>query len=577
MTRSHLAHPLPVLCAAALVFALALWLRLIGTEWDGWAALHPDERHMVFVTLDMLRGLEAAEGRSAAWLWFDPASPLNPRAEGRFHVYGELPNLIVAFLARALDMAHWGGVTYVGRVASAMLDASTVLAVFMLAVTLFARSGARLRYGAALLAAGLYALAPTPLQLANFYTVDVWLATFATWALLPMLALARGRAQDGSALTAGILVGFASATKLSAAALGLPGLLALAIVARSQGGGKALRQLVIALVAVFVTFRLASPFSFAGPGVLDLAPSPQLLADLRKAVAFTADPNMPSNLQWIAGYPLAALLRDLVLFGFGPAVVAGLALSPLVRRTAALPEAVVLSGAALAHLGLALMTGYAALRYFAPAVPLTAILAGGAIAAAGRLPAGAVLAGAVYWASGSIALHDGAHPRLAATEWMRGLPTGTAIAFETDWDERLPMARFPPFKAQVAPPPPGPFTHVPLRITDPETAETPRRLADALARADHVAISSGRQIEVLPRLPDRFATATRFYAGLTSGALCFRRVFQSDRGFPLLFGRLDDRFAQEPWRVYDHPVVSIWEKQPCFSRDRALHLLSASS
>jgi len=107
---------------------------------------------------------------------------------------------------------------------------------------------------------------------------------------------------------------------------------------------------------------------------------------------------------------------------------------------------------------------------------------------------------------------------------------------------------------------------VPLRLTDAEDAGTARRLAEALDQSDYVTISSGRQSEVMPRLPERFPVVTRYYAALADGRLCFTRVFVAEGGYPLPFWPFDDRFAQEPWRVYDHPVVQIWRKEPCFDR-----------
>ena len=60
LPASRLDPPLPVLLAATLIFAAAVWLRLSGVAWDGWANLHPDERHMIFVAQDLQRSLAAA-------------------------------------------------------------------------------------------------------------------------------------------------------------------------------------------------------------------------------------------------------------------------------------------------------------------------------------------------------------------------------------------------------------------------------------------------------------------------------------------------------------------------------------
>ena len=155
---------------------------------------------------------------------------------------------------------------------------------------------------------------------------------------------------------------------------------------------------------------------------------------------------------------------------------------------------------------------------------------------------------------------------------MRRLPEGTAVANETAWDDGLPV--WQTFPAAEWSKMPGPFTSIQLGLTDFQEPDSPARIAALLDQAEYLSISSGRQWEVMPRLPDRFPTVTNYYAALFSGRLCFERVLYLDRGYPLPGFRLDDQFAQEPWRVYDHPIVQFWKKLPCFDRARTERLLS---
>ena len=561
---SRLDPPLPVLLAAALIFTLALWLRLAGLAWDGWANLHPDERHMIFVTQDLQRSLAAAlaEGRGLWSIWFGPDPVLDPRAEGRLYVYGDLPILVLVWVSHGLGITDWGGTVWLGRSLTALVEASAVLAVFILSRQL------RLPARAGLAAAALLALAPLPLQLALFFTVDAWLAALCLWVLVALVALAQGGAA-GAALAAGVLAGLAAACKVSAVALALPMLVAAALVWQKRGPRAALRGLALCLVAGLVVYRIANPSAFAGGGFLDLRLSPAMIADFRALPAILTSPDSPANWQWLLPYPITAFLRDMILFGTGP-VLALFGFAGLLHRPRG-GEWVIVAGFA-AFLLLSALSEVRVMRYAAPLVPVVAVLA---IAPLARLRPALlvlVLALAGWWAGGSLRLHDGQHPRLIATEWMRALPPGTAIGFETDWDEALPVLQTPPGVDWR--PQPGPFTAVSLRLTDPETPDTPARLAEALAQVDYLAISSGRQIEVMPRLPDRFPTVARYYHALLANELCFERVLHLDRGFPLPLLRLDDRFAQESWRVYDHPIVQIWQKQPCFDRNRAEDVLS---
>lgn len=555
--------PLRVILAVVAVFAAALWLRLGGTEWDGWANLHPDERHMVFVTQDMQRAIEAALESQRGWaeIWFGPDSPLDPRAEGRLYVYGDLPLIAVTFLSRAAGLTDWGSTLGLGRMLTATVEATSVLAVFILALRLVGQPVA------ALAAAALAALAPTALQLANFYTVDAWLMALSLWTLIPLAALAQ-RGDLRHALMAGVLAGLALACKVTAVALALPALVAVAILWRHQGWRAGVTVLAAGLLAALFIFRLANPSAFSGPGFWGLWPSAEMLADFAEVRAYVRDPGPPSNWFWLAGYPTWALARDFLLFGTGP-VLGLLGLIALLRRPSGHLALILLSTLA-AHLALNGIGEIRALRYLAPALPILAVL----VAPLLKRPALAVLAVALalWWGWGTVRLHDGHHPRLIATEWMRQLPAGTAIAFETGWDEGLPV--WQSFPARDWSTMPGPFTFVPLGLTDFDEPDSPARIAAALDEAEYISISSGRVIEVMPRLPQRFPTVTRYYAALLDGRLCFRRVLYLDRGYPLPGLPFDDRFAQEPWRVYDHPIVQIWQKEPCFDRAEAQRILA---
>ena len=555
--------PLPVLIGLVALFAAALWLRLSGTAWDGWANLHPDERHMVFVTQDMQRAVEGAlaEGRGWWQIWFGPVSALNPRAEGRLYVYGDLPPIIVTLLSRAMGLTDWGSTLGLGRMLTATVEASAILAVFILSLRL------TMLPVAALAAAGLAAVAPTALQLANFYTVDAWLVALSLWALVPLAALGRPDGHLGHAAAAGVLAGLAGACKVTAVGLVLPALVVLVLVGRARGWRAALAVLLTGLVAALFAFRVCNPSAFSGPGFWGLWPSAEMIADFAEVRAYVNDPGPPSNWFWIAGYPTWALARDMVLFGTGP-VLAILALAGLVRRhTGAL--ALILLAALAAHLALNATGMVTALRYLAPVVPLAAVLAAPML---GRpLVAVLAVAVAVWWGWGTVRLHDGQHPRLIATEWMRQLPEGTAIAFETGWDEGLPV--WQAFPAAEWSKMPGPFRFIPLGLTDFEEPHSAARIAAALDQAQYISISSGRVIDVMPRLPDRFPTVTRYYEALLDGRLCFKRILYLDRGYPLPGLPFDDSFAQEPWRVYDHPIVQFWQKEPCFRRLDAHRIL----
>ena len=447
--------------ALALILVVAATLRLAGLEWDDGTRLHPDERFLTMVTVALGRGALAPSGPDAAARttacraryphsngvgpWLDTAcSDLAPPNVGyAFFPYGILPAATVSAVGRGLERlglkqaSSYAEVPTLGRIAATLADLVTLACTFALGSALGGRR-------AGLVAAALYALAPLPLQLARFYTVDPFATAFAALGLVvAWRAIHRGRIADLCAF--GIAIGLATACKLSLAplvALAVPiGLLA----PMRPGGGmpslragtlRALGATVVAVAVAFATFRVAQPTLFAGPGLVDIAWDTRALASLQElARMIDGGADTPPAWQWIGRLRGLEPLRNLLVDGLGPAfalaAVAGLALS--VQR--------VFSGPLFRHRATALILvatlGYGAfvfapfvssMRYALPLVPLFAALAGSAlVVAAARLrrrvhvaaalPALAVVVGAVV-AAAWLAIPLSAPTRVWASHWL---------------------------------------------------------------------------------------------------------------------------------------------------------------
>lgn len=540
------------------ILCLAAQVRLMGTGWDGLAGLHPDERHLLFLTQEMLAALaDPAEAwRSPLDWWFDESSPLNPHLGARLYVYGEMPLLAGVLAAHVTGASDWFEVIALTRRLSAIVDTVTVGLVFC---------GARMITGnaAALAAAVLYAAMPTALQLANFHTVDVWLTAASASALLPMIALAQGRRNSvAMAGLAGALAGLALACKITAVLLVVPGLVALALALRRGVEGRAaLLALAVAFVQCVLSFRLTNPFAFSGFTLAE-----DWLADLAALGSF-ASPDLPPHWQWIAGYSGFDLLRDFVLFGAGP-VACGLLIVVLLRARDGWGDLAVPMAAVLTFVGFTALSTASTLRYTAPALaPLAMVLAPALRPRMGWAVPLALLV-ALWWGAGTVRLHDGQHPRLAASHWLWSLPRGTVLTNETAWDESLPTIIQPapgaPFRW---PSQDGWFTFQSLEITDPDSPEKIRRMADLMGKTDYLILSSERHSAVMPRLSERFPATTAHYRLLLAGEACFEPVLTINRGYPLPGLSFADPWAQEPWRIYDHPVVRIFRRLPCFDAD----------
>ncbi len=197
-----------------LVFLLAGYLRLAGANWGANGGQHPDENHFSGV-LESLRAQKCAEPgvsveaclpEQKQWIspgdYFNSAtSTLNPYNRGfNFYVYGNLPMTIIRVAADAMqqrDIEIFGrqftlfaadqrNLRIFGRQFSAFADLFAIFFLYLLVSRLYGR-----RVG--LLAALFSALTVMQIQQSHFFTVDLFVNSFAMLALWFAVAILEHR------------------------------------------------------------------------------------------------------------------------------------------------------------------------------------------------------------------------------------------------------------------------------------------------------------------------------------------------------------------------------------------------
>ena len=105
--------------------------------------------------------------------YFDTyCSPLNPQNRGySFFVYGDLPIVVVQYIAEWVGQTGYDQVNLVGRQVSAFADLLTILLIYLIAARLYNRR-------VALLGAAFSALAVLQIQQSHFFTVDTFANLF---------------------------------------------------------------------------------------------------------------------------------------------------------------------------------------------------------------------------------------------------------------------------------------------------------------------------------------------------------------------------------------------------------------
>lgn len=559
--RGTLAKTLLLLC----ILLLGAGLRFVGIDWGEGQAIHPDE--------EFLRQVTAA----VAWpdnlgLYFDTAeSPLNPYNRGHgFFVYGTFPLFLTRAVGETLDAGceapHslparllapvvlgrsaeecWPGSfttsRVTGRMLAALFDLGTIVFVFLAA--------RRLRsFWTGALAALLYAMTVLPIQQAHFYTVDAFTGFFAAGVVyFVIVAVQTGRGV--AFLMAGLMTGLGVACKISVWPLGLlvaaAGFLRLVIADRAAreeraGGvdeaappsGEApsepeapsrgrvdywpLSWAVLAGVVALVTFRIAQPYVFMGPGFLGLGLNEQWLgnmAEIRGQMSGRAD--LYHGFQWADRAPLVFPWINMVFWGMGlPLGLAawtawgGMGLQILrhrkdLRRIA--PLLLIWSWTTVYFLYQGTQW-VKSIRYFIPIyssfIVMTAWLLVGLVRRAWTPTRGSaarwiaavvtvvVLAGAAFWSAASTSIYTRPHTRIAASRWIFDhVPTAATVDLRTaDGEDQIQVVipagsvasegepLISAFQVDVE----ADLTGVTLnRVTDPQGDSDPEQIRIALA------------------------------------------------------------------------------------------------
>jgi hypothetical protein len=577
----------------ALILVAGAALRLYGLDWDGGQWLHPDERQIYFTVIGLDWPHSLAEALS-------PASPLNPR----FFAYGSLPlyllKLVAALLAslgpsvRNIDNLH-----LIGRPLAAVFDLGTVYLTYRLA--------RRLDIGYRILAAALVSLAVLHVQLAHFYTVDPLLTFF----VMLTLNMAADVAQGGGGrrrIALGVAFGLALATKVNA----LPLILAVSVAHYSQGAMSNVQPLMInsqsptsnpqsraeslksntlrllsTLAVAVVVFFLAQPYA-----VIDWRTF--LDQTIREAQIARGTLSVPYTLQYAGTLPFLYSAWQAAFWGLGLPLGlvawAGFAAS-LVRwlRRGLWADTLLLAWAGpYLIITCLLYTRY--MRYMLPLIPVLCLLAARLLAGFKQhrqrsvghwsLAIGCwslIILSSVY-ALVFVSMYTPAHSWIAASGWIyRNIPAGSTLAVE-HWDVALPLPleldgvswRSSQYDSRLLP-----------LYDEPDDSAKWEPLAANLAASDYLIIASRRLYGSIPRVPERYPVATRYYDLLFAGDLGFELVGEFTRGpawlnppIPPLPGAAPALFRpDESFVVYDHPRALIFRNAERLPADELLRRL----
>lgn len=556
------------------IILLALVVRFWNLNWDDGAyVLHHDEQ----VLNDAVRHL---------------GPDLNPH----FYHYGSFA--IYLYRATAEILSKVTGISWVsstrlalvGRGYSALASTVLVLMMFLLGRRFWGVS-------AGLLAATFAAGAAMLIQQAHYGTVD----TLMTLEGVLLLWIACQIAADGRRrwyVLAGVVLGLAIATKLSAAAFALLPLLA-HLWRQSQPEQRPFRWM-----------KWLGPLLLMGSVtiVVTLAVDPYLVLGWNEAIpAFTEQFNeMGGTQSWtwqfIGSIPYVFELQNLVLWELGvPLGLAALGgwlwalvscgrmvmarFRPSGQQTTATAEGEQIiqlsspNSGSLQYIYLLLLTVWPTLyftyigtwdnryvRYMMPLIPYCCLFAaGGLVALAGWLrryhTAGrwlgwvvisVIIVGAIGWGMAVFSIFRVPDTRLQATGWViNNVPPKSHIVIESS----IYSARLIPLTDRNAKNPI--YNYDMLDVRTPDTPDKMSQFADMLAHGDYLIVPDRIWSATLPRLPE-FPLTANYYRQLFADNLGYTPAATfADPPHLGPFSWPDDS-AEETFQVFDHPTVRIF-------------------
>ena len=630
------------------IFLLAAFFRFYGVNWDQNQHLHPDERFLTMVTGAISWPKTLTEYLDAS------TSPLNPHNRGfGFFVYGTFPIFFTKLIAETIAKGDYFNLTIVGRQLSALFDLGTVVIVFLIGKQISTnqlistnkyqpsinKSSKLLvnwkldNWIIGLFAAYFYAAMVLPIQLSHFYAVDTYLTFFITLTfylctrifttyqndLQPKYKILKSKYQIYKLsiiyllyiIGIGISFGLSLASKISAVlflpvvALGL-----LLYLVKRKNFIQFIVSCFLFLVFCLLTFRLAQPYAFANPSVLDFHINQNFIESLKTLKSFDGpETSFPPALQWIPTKAYIYPATHLTLWGMGLPFsllfVASLVYLLINKKT--YNNLTLL----LSLLWIVLLFGYQgkefakALRYLAPLLPFACLITGYCLTkifssskskSIGRFGLLTVVLLCLIYPASFLTIYSKPHSRVWASNWIyENLPQGSKIAVE-HWDDGLPLTLDGVRNN-------GLYTYITLPLYNPDGPEKWQQILPLINDSDYIILTSNRLWRSLSALPVRFPETARYYQALFNGTLGFKQlaVFSS---YPCILPKkfdqkminsektdltpepttltktpychlaLNDDGAEESFTVYDHPKVIIFEKTPKFSTSGVLNIVN---
>lgn len=570
---------------------MAFILRIYGLNWDQNQHLHPDERFLTMVT-------EGVKWPTTFSDYLDSRkSTLNPYNVGyNFFVYGTFPLTLNKFFSGiiAIDEFDYNNITLVGRFISALFDLGIVVLVYKIGKIIFKKE-------VGIIASFFYAISVLPIQLSHFFAVETFLVFFIILSFYFLILFLDNKNPLLTSILIGVSFGLSLSCKISA-------ILFLPIIAsvflfytiKYKNFMRATYYILLTTLFSYLAFRIADPHAFIGVNIFNPRLNPIFIDNLRQLKAYdNPDSLFPPGIQWVTTKPLLFPLKNMIFWGLGLplgiisvfSVLSWIYKTSLLvltefkkmfkfassRRVEKLGNVIKnITSREYCHFLLIFWTLFVffyegiqyskTMRYFYPIYPFLAIISANFVyhCTSTLVPRtknkvfltlfySSTLLLLLIWPLSFVQIYSRPHSRVTASEWIyKNIPPGSSLSCEY-WDDCLPLPTkgmsYQSYKIET------------LTLYDPDTETKWSKVNSQLKNIDYLILSSNRLWGSIPKVPEKYPIASKFYNDLFAGKLQFTKVaeFTSYPTIPFLNIPIPDDSAEEAFTVYDHPEVYIFK------------------
>lgn len=481
-----------------LIVIIGAFFRFYKLDWGSGYFFHPDEYHIT---------------GSVNQLVFP--SQMNPH----LFSYGSLIVYLIFFTQKLIG----GNPFLIGRFYSAFFSTFSILIIYVLTKKLLAKTNL------ALLAAFLTAVLPGLIQQAHFATPESIL-TF--WLLLTLWLILNRRFLFSAAS-----LGLAIASKIVALTY-LPLLIVSVIIFRR----KIIKNLLLSLIILLVTYFIVSPYSFFDYASFRNTINYESGVGLGKPIVFYTRQfvnTVPILFQYLKILPYALGLPILILGTLGLIL-----FSLKIKNKNYLLITLAFSFYFFPNAFLFVKWT----RFMSPIFPFFVIFTVYFLAKIRSksllIICYLLLVTNIVWSLIFFSLYLKPDIRITTTKWInQNIPQTALILTEAGNMLEVPLSG----QSKLA------FDFYNLE----ENRRLQEELPINLVKVDYFIIQSRRIFTNHQRLADEFPITARFYQRLFSNQLGFSKIKEFNPWSPIKFS---DEQAEETWAVFDHPVIRIYKK-----------------